>query len=107
METKRAAYGPTSEVERFSEYLGKHPYDSSVTASSYERAHDEQYFRLTQLGNWLSITVRIVAGGTDLTPKQRLGRLLAAQEQYEAAYKEITDLFGAWLPVPAALKEEQ
>jgi len=94
----RAAHGPAAEVERFREYLGKHPYDPSITASSYDRGHDEQYFRLTMLGTWLSTTVRIVAGGTDLTPKQRLARLLTAQEQYETAYKEITDLFGAWLP---------
>lgn len=90
------AYGPAREVDLFRDYLGRNAYGSSGT--SYERAHDEQYFRLAQIGNWLSTTVRIVAGGTDGTPKQRFARLLAAHEEYEAAYSEITALFGAWLP---------
>jgi hypothetical protein len=94
--TQAPNFGPAREVALFRDYLDKHPYGAA--ADSFTRAHDEQYFRLTQLGNWLSDTVRIVAGGTDGTPRARLARLVAAQERYEAAYTEITTLFTQWLP---------
>jgi hypothetical protein len=93
--------GPAREVALFRDYLDKHPYGSEC--DSFSRAHDEQYFRLSQLGDWLSTEVRIVAGGTDGTPKQRLERLLAAQAEYEAAHAEIAGMFGKWIPAAEAV----